>query len=123
MRSQRHTRRQYFNCSRQAIFILKSVGAFCHNDFVAAAFSPRHSTLSQKLIPNMTIHNCIQNSSTPIPSPVLPLASTSSTSGELWTPPFYLDKVRAVLGDIDLDPFSCADANLTVRASRYFVKG
>ncbi|MDR3558223.1 MAG: hypothetical protein P4L61_01695, partial [Candidatus Pacebacteria bacterium] len=72
----------------------------------------------------MTIHICTQNSPTPIPSPVAPLApTTSSAAAELWTPPFYMDKVRAVLGEIDLDPFSCAGANLTVQASRYFVKG
>ena len=72
----------------------------------------------------MTIHNCTQNSPTPIPSRAFPLAgTTSSSSGELWTPPFYVDKVRAVLGEIDLDPFSCAGANLTVKANRYFCAG
>jgi len=84
--------------------------------------TPNHFT--EKNTERMTIHNCTQNSPTPVPSPVTPLASTtSSTSGELWTPPFYLDKVRDVLGDIELDPFSCADANLTVQANRFFVKG
>jgi hypothetical protein len=34
-----------------------------------------------------------------------------------------VDKVRAVLGEIDLDPFSCAGANLTVKANRYFCAG
>ncbi|MDR3558228.1 MAG: hypothetical protein P4L61_01720 [Candidatus Pacebacteria bacterium] len=72
----------------------------------------------------MTIHNCTQNSPTPIPGPVAPLAqTTSSAAAELWTPPFYVDKVRAVLGQIDLDPFSCAGANLTVQANRYFCAG
>jgi ParB family transcriptional regulator, chromosome partitioning protein len=71
----------------------------------------------------MTTTNCIQNSPTPIPRPVPPLAPTSSSSGELWTPPFYVDKVRAVLGEIDLDPFSCAGANLTVKANRFFCIG
>jgi ParB family chromosome partitioning protein len=71
----------------------------------------------------MTTTICIQNSPTPFSSHACPLAPTSSRSSELWTPPFYADKVRAVLGEVDLDPFSCAGANLTVQAKRYFVKG
>lgn len=76
-------------------------------------------------ITKMTTTNCNQNSSTPIPNPAPPVAPpTSSASPELWTPPFYMDKVRAALsGKIELDPFSCAGANLTVQANRYFVKG
>jgi ParB family chromosome partitioning protein len=45
-------------------------------------------------------------------------------SGELewYTPPRYIEAVRLVLGDIDLDPASCAEAQENVRATRYFSK-
>jgi hypothetical protein len=41
---------------------------------------------------------------------------------EHYTPAKYLEAVRLVLGGIDLDPASCAQANATVRATRYFTK-
>jgi phage N-6-adenine-methyltransferase len=37
-----------------------------------------------------------------------------------FTPPEYLDAVRAVLGGIDLDPFTSADANIAVGATHIF---
>ncbi|HZL06083.1 MAG TPA: DNA N-6-adenine-methyltransferase [Coriobacteriia bacterium] len=45
---------------------------------------------------------------------------TSSLSTEYYTPQRYLEAARKVLGTIDLDPASCAQANETVRAARYF---
>jgi DNA N-6-adenine-methyltransferase (Dam) len=45
---------------------------------------------------------------------------TSSLSTEYYTPQVYLDAAREVLGPIELDPASCAQANRTVRAARYF---
>jgi hypothetical protein len=45
---------------------------------------------------------------------------TSSDSCEWYTPEPYVEAVREVLGDIDLDPASCALANETVRASEYY---
>jgi hypothetical protein len=44
----------------------------------------------------------------------------SSESAEWYTPARYIAAVREVLGDIELDPASCADANETVKAKRYF---
>lgn len=41
-------------------------------------------------------------------------------NAEWYTPEPYLDRVRAVLGEIDLDPASCALANERVKAKRYF---
>ncbi len=43
-------------------------------------------------------------------------------SDSWYTPPRYLDAVRAVLGAIELDPFSSEAANLTVRARRYYTE-
>lgn len=43
-------------------------------------------------------------------------------SDSWFTPPQYLDAVRAVLGRIDLDPFSSEAANLTVGAKHYFTE-
>ena len=48
---------------------------------------------------------------------------TNSTEREEWyTPPLYIDAVRAVLGKIDLDPCSCAVANETVRAEEFITR-
>jgi hypothetical protein len=41
---------------------------------------------------------------------------------EWYTPPEYLERVRAVLGCIDLDPASSKVAQKTVKANRYFTK-
>jgi hypothetical protein len=43
-------------------------------------------------------------------------------SVECYTPTKYIEAVRRVLGGIDLDPASCAEANRVVRATRYFSK-
>lgn len=41
---------------------------------------------------------------------------------EYYTPQKYVDAVREVLGDIDLDPASCKVANETVKATTYYPK-
>lgn len=78
----------------------------------------------------MPIHALISVASVPPPAPVpirtSPARRTSpsrATSRELWTPADYVAKVCAVLGGIHLDPFSCAGANATVGARRFFAKG
>jgi ParB family transcriptional regulator, chromosome partitioning protein len=43
-----------------------------------------------------------------------------SESVEWYTPPHILEAVRRLLGQIDLDPASCYEANQTVHATRYF---
>jgi ParB family transcriptional regulator, chromosome partitioning protein len=41
---------------------------------------------------------------------------------EWYTPRFVIDKVREVLGKIDLDPASCPEANKVVRAKSIFTE-
>jgi ParB family chromosome partitioning protein len=41
---------------------------------------------------------------------------------ECYTPPEYVNLVRDVLGEIDLDPASCSKAQKTVKAKQFFTK-
>jgi ParB family transcriptional regulator, chromosome partitioning protein len=44
------------------------------------------------------------------------------TDNEWYTPPDFIDKVREVLGTIDLDPASCPVANTVVKAKKFFTE-
>lgn len=46
----------------------------------------------------------------------------SSKSVEWYTPKKYVDAAREVLERIDLDPASCAEANLVIRANQFYTK-
>jgi hypothetical protein len=46
----------------------------------------------------------------------------ASDDEEWYTQPAYIEAARRVMGDIDLDPASCAEANKTVRA-RWYMTG
>lgn len=47
-------------------------------------------------------------------------AQHSSASNEHYTPAEIVERARRVLGEIDLDPATCAKANETVKAARIF---
>lgn len=49
-------------------------------------------------------------------------ALAMSKNMECYTPWWLVEKARAVLGGIDLDPASCEEANKTVRATLYYDK-
>lgn len=49
-----------------------------------------------------------------------PHVTNNSGCNEWYTPERYLDLAREVLGEIDLDPASCAFANETVKARLFF---
>lgn len=44
------------------------------------------------------------------------------STNEWYTPTRYLEGARAVMGGIELDVASCAEANLLVQATRYFTE-
>lgn len=44
----------------------------------------------------------------------------SSESNEYYTPSPYIEAARRAMGSIDLDPASCAEAQGTIQAGRYF---
>ena len=56
------------------------------------------------------------------PTDALRAVADPAWSDEWYTPDYILDAARAVLGDIDLDPASCAAANEAVQAKRFFAK-
>lgn len=49
-------------------------------------------------------------------------AQHSSASVEHYTPPEILEIARRLMGTIDLDPASCAEANQIVEATKYFTQ-
>jgi phage N-6-adenine-methyltransferase len=44
------------------------------------------------------------------------------TGNEWWTPAIYIKSVRNVLGEIDLDPASCEEANTIVQAKQIYTE-
>lgn len=51
-----------------------------------------------------------------------PRSVLQANSIEWWTPGAYAELARRVMGGIDLDPASCAEANKTIRARSFFCR-
>lgn len=52
----------------------------------------------------------------------MPAYTPNKPSVEWYTPGAIIEKARAVMGGIDLDPASCEQAQKTVNAAQYFTK-
>lgn len=48
------------------------------------------------------------------------IAQHSSESNEWYTPAWIVERARMTMGTIDLDPASCAQAQLTVQAGMWY---
>ena len=87
--------------------------------------SKRQSSEWQQLasVPRETFEEAIAEDA--IPSTRVILASQliqQSLSNEHYTPSKYIEAARSVMGAIDLDPASCEQANLTVKAALFFTE-
>jgi len=51
---------------------------------------------------------------------LFPRPTPNTETDEWYTPPQVVDAAREAMGNIDLDPASCEEANKTVRATKYY---
>ncbi len=56
----------------------------------------------------------------PLQDNIIEFPQPQGKSNEWYTPARYIEAARAVMGGIDLDPASCAEANRTVKAARFY---
>jgi len=51
-----------------------------------------------------------------------PNSENGRDSGSWYTPAKYVEMARSVMGSIDIDPYSCSEANKVVKAKKYFTE-